>query len=183
MEVISEQIYDKFKDALEAVSGSCIKVSTDQLPATIVQLFDGLNVKDTCLVETPLMKELKVADYLKEKGIDVYTDHIRLHAETAVGGITEVDHGIAELGTVTQESDEVDARIVGTMCEYYIGIIKGSNIFDTYDDMFDYLSQLDPIPNYLGMITGPSRTADIECVSTVGVHGPLKVTIIVLEDK
>ncbi|MGO3017627.1 MAG: LutC/YkgG family protein [Anaerococcus sp.] len=182
MEVISEKLYDKFKNALEAVNGSCIKIQKSDLAQTIVQLYDGLNVKDTCLLETDLMKELKVADHLKEKGIEVFTDHIRLHAETAIGGISEVAHGIAELGSVTQESDDVDARIIATMPEYYIGVIKGSNIIDTYDQMFDYLSELDPIPNYVGMITGPSRTADIECVSTVGVHGPLKVTIIVLED-
>lgn len=182
MEAISEKRYDKFKTALESVSGSCIKVGQEDLAKTIVQLFDGLDVKDTCLVETDLFKELGVAEYLREKDIEVYTDHIRLHAETAIGGITEVQHGIAELGSVSQESDEVDARIVATMPEYYIGVIKLSNIMDTYDDMFDYISELDPIPNYFGLITGPSRTADIECVSTVGVHGPLKVTIIVLED-
>lgn len=182
MELIADKLYDKFKTALEAVDGSCIKIGKSDLAETIVQLFDGLNVKDTCLLESDLMKELKVADYLREKGVEVFTDHIRLHAETAIGGICEVDHAIAELGTVTQESDDVDARIIGTMPEYYIGVLKASTIMDTYDDMFDYLSELDPIPNYVGFITGPSRTADIECVSTVGVHGPLKITIIVLED-
>ncbi|MDD7306505.1 MAG: lactate utilization protein C [Peptoniphilaceae bacterium] len=179
---MSETIYDKFKVGLEAVNGSCLSIEKKDLADTILQLFKGLDVRDACLVDSDLMKELGVCEYLRENGIEIYTDHIRLHAEKAIGGISEVDHGIAELGSVSQESDDVDNRIVATMPEYYIGVIKESNIFDTYDDMFDYWSSLDPIPNYVGLITGPSRTADIECVSTVGVHGPLKVTIIVLKD-
>lgn len=76
-----------------------------------------------------------------------------------------------------------DGRIVATMSEYYIGIIKGSLIVPTYDDMFDILSAMPLLPNYIGFITGPSRTADIECVATVGVHGPIDVCIIVVEDE
>ena len=49
--------------------------------------------------------------------------------------------------------------------------------------MFDILSEMKTIPNYVGFITGPSRTADIECVGTVGVHGPIEVTTIVVDDE
>ena len=49
--------------------------------------------------------------------------------------------------------------------------------------MFDILSEMQKLPNYVGFITGPSRTADIECVGTVGVHGPIEVSIIVVDDE
>ena len=68
------------------------------------------------------------------------------------------------------------------MPDYYIGIVKGSTIVESYDDMFDKLSELKPFPKYVGFITGPSRTADIECVSTVGVHGPLQMSIVIVTD-
>ena len=76
----------------------------------------------------------------------------------------------------------MDARIVATMAEDYVGIVKESTIGDDYDAMFDLLCGLPELPNLVGFITGPSRTADIECVSTVGVHGPLRHNIVVVQD-
>ena len=69
------------------------------------------------------------------------------------------------------------------MSEYYIGVVKGSTIVAEYDDMFDILCALPELPNYVGFVTGPSRTADIECVGTVGVHGPLQLMAIVVDDE
>ena len=52
-----------------------------------------------------------------------------------------------------------------------------------YDDMFDILAELPELPNFVGFVTGPSRTADIECVSTVGVHGPLQMAVVIVDDE
>lgn len=134
-------------------------------------------------VETPLMKEAGVINALEEAGIKVYTDHIRLNAEKVKGGVSESQFGIANLGTMVQARDVIDERIVSTMSEYYIGIIKGSMIVPEYDDMFDIISGWPEMPNFVGFVTGPSRTADIECVSTVGVHGPLQLSIVVVDDE
>ena len=105
-----------------------------------------------------------------------------MKAETAKGGITEVQCGIADLGSVLQLGDDVDARMAAGMSEYYIGVVRLSTIVDDYDAMFDKLCAMEELPSFVGFITGPSRTADIECVSTVGVHGPLKLSILVIAD-
>lgn len=146
-------------------------------------IFTEAGIPDTCIVETPLMKEAGVINALEEAGIKVYTDHIRLNAEKVKGGVSESQFGIANLGTMVQARDVIDERIVSTMSEYYIGIIKGSMIVPEYDDMFDIISGWPEMPNFVGFVTGPSRTADIECVSTVGVHGPLQLSIVVVDDE
>ena len=168
MKSITDDLYESFKKNLESVNGNCMRTPKAELGKVF---------------ESPMLKEAGVVSSLQQNGITVHTDHIRLHAETDKGGLSEAQHGIAELGTIVQEQDDADGRMVATMSEYYIGVVKGSTIVPTYDDMFDILSGMKKIPNFVGFITGPSRTADIECVGTVGVHGPIEVSIVIVDDE
>ena len=177
-----KELFDTFSANLAGVNGTAYLTTKKDLAATIADLFAKQGLKTVCVAETPLLKELGVVDALKKAGVEVFTDHIRLHAETAQGGISETQYGIASLGSMLQVGDEVDARLVATMSEDYFGIVKASTIVNDYDAMFDIISDMKDMPNFVGFITGPSRTADIECVSTVGVHGPLRLSAIVLED-
>jgi len=183
MGMITDELYESFKTNLEAVGGSCVRTSEKELGAVIADLFKQIDIEDACVYESPMFKEAGVVQAMKDAGIETYTDHIRLHGETAKGGLSEAQYGIAELGTLVQAQNDVDGRLVAIMPEYYIGVVKGSTIVPEYDEMFDMLGALDEIPGFVGFITGPSRTADIECVSTIGVHGPLKLTAVVVDDK
>lgn len=183
MSMITDELYESFKTNLEAVGGSCVRSSKAELGKTVADLFKGIDIADVCLVQSPLFEEAGVKAAMEAAGIETHTDHIRLHGETDKGGISEAKYGIAELGTLVQASTDVDARIAAIMPEYYIGVVKGSAIVPSYDEMFFKLAELPEIPAFVGFITGPSRTADIECVSTIGVHGPLKLTAVVVDDE
>ena len=183
MSKITDALYGTFQKNLEAVNGSCARASKETLGKTIAGIFEKAGIKEACVKETPLLQEAGVVEALTAAGMTVYTDHIRLHAETVRGGVSENQYGIAELGTLVQAHDGVDERIIATATEFYVGIVRGSAIVEHYDDMFDLLSGLPELPNFVGFMTGPSRTADIECVSTVGVHGPIYLTAVVVEDE
>lgn len=178
----TDVLYERFKTNLEAVNGECYAASKADAAKVVAELFRDKGVKQTCVAETDFLRELGIVPALREAGIEVFTDHIRKNIETAAGGITEVQYGIADLGSVMQVGDEIDARICATAAADYIAIVRESTIVDDYDAMFDTLCALPELPNFVGFITGPSRTADIECVSTVGVHGPLRLYAVVVQD-
>lgn len=120
---------------------------------------------------------------MKAAGIKTDTDHFRKNAPYDKGGVTEADYGVANLGSLVQMKDDIDDRIVEIVADVYVGIIKLSKIVDDFDSMIDIMAETKPFPKFAGIITGPSRTADIECVSTVGVHGPRQYAVIVVEDE
>lgn len=178
----TDALYERFKANLEAVNGECSLAAKADAGKVVADLFQAKGIKTACVAETDFLREIGIVPALREAGIEVFTDHIRLHAETAQGGISEAQYGVADLGSILQVGDEIDARIVATMSADYFGILKESTIVDDYDAMFDVICALPEMPNFVGFVTGPSRTADIECVSTVGVHGPLRLSIVIIQD-
>ena len=98
-------------------------------------------------------------------------------------GFTFADIGIAETGTIVLNCPQEELRLATMVCEYHVCVVPKSRIVK---DGFAAEPQLQKFmlntPNYTAFITGPSRTADIERVLTIGVHGPLELHILVLED-
>ena len=178
----TDALYERFKANLEAVNGECSLAAKADAGKVVADLFQAKGIKTACVAETDFLREIGIVPALREAGVEVFTDHIRLHAETAQGGISEAQYGVTDVGSILQVGDEIDARIVATMSADYVGILKESTIVDDYDAMFDVICALPEMPNFVGFVTGPSRTADIECVSTVGVHGPLRLSIVIIQD-
>jgi L-lactate dehydrogenase complex protein LldG len=91
-----------------------------------------------------------------------------------------MDWGIANTGTLVQDASAVEKRLVSTLPMIHVAILANSKIVA---DMATVLKKLTPGASpYLSMITGPSRTADIERVLTIGVHGPGRLVIVIVGD-
>lgn len=99
-------------------------------------------------------------------------------AEARVG-ISQMDWALADTGTLVQDATAVEQRLVSTLPQVHVAIIGAGRILP---DMGAVLGRIRPEKaGYLSMITGPSRTADIERVLTIGVHGPERLVILFME--
>ena len=104
----------------------------------------------------------------------------RERAGNARIGISQVDWALADTGTLVQDATSIDKRLVSTLPEIHIALLPSNSLLP---DMAALLDNLSPQQmNYIAMITGPSRTADIERVLTIGVHGPKRLIIILVDD-
>jgi L-lactate dehydrogenase complex protein LldG len=100
-------------------------------------------------------------------------------AAQAKVGISQMDWALADTGTLVQDATRVEQRLVSTLSQVHIALIGADRFLP---DMGSVLERIKPErAGYLSMITGPSRTADIERVLTIGVHGPERLVIIVVE--
>ena len=110
-------------------------------------------------------------------------DEFRTHGAGAVAGLTGANFGIAATGTVVLESTEEAVRIATTLPEKHFVMLDPGKILRDADEAVPVLNEFhQQMPQtYLAYITGPSRTADIERVLTIGVHGPAELHILLLE--
>lgn len=100
-------------------------------------------------------------------------------------GITFVYAGIAETATVVQPCSAQCGRSVSLLPAVHIAIIDATTIVPAMRDVLkrledDRAAGVD-LASQTVFISGPSNTADIELVRVEGVHGPTKVTYIIVE--
>jgi len=129
-----------------------------------------------------LARELNLQSALIEAGISLATG-----ASPDAGiGVTRATAGVAETGSILVHLDEVDAHLLSMLPEIHVALLYQDTLVDSLEDgllVTRYLilkSCLQGRPSYLSWVTGPSRTADIERVLTIGVHGPRQLHIFLL---
>lgn len=98
-------------------------------------------------------------------------------------GITSVDWAIAETGSLAVGAwAGTQGRSVSLLPPVHIAFLSPSQILP---DLFDLFKVLEPrkndLPSNLTLITGPSKTGDIQLQLTTGVHGPGEVHAVVVE--
>jgi L-lactate dehydrogenase complex protein LldG len=104
----------------------------------------------------------------------------RESAKNAKIGITQMEWGIANTGTLAQDATKAEQRLASTLSWTHIMLLGTGNIVA---DLPAFMTKMHPsTSNYLTLITGPSKTADIERVLAIGVHGPERVVIVCVDE-
>lgn len=96
-------------------------------------------------------------------------------------GITSADYALAETGTMVMISGADQPRLLSLLPPVHIAIFKASQILVGLDELFTLLPRPAEQTSSMVMITGPSRTADIEQILVRGVHGPGEIYAIILD--
>ena len=118
-----------------------------------------------------------------KNGIELVRKNIRQYEQGVDLGITLADFAIAETGTLVINSDGEDRRLTSMISDLHVVLVHENDIRESTFDMEDDLKQMTRrAGSYTAFITGASRTADIERVLALGVHGPLELHIMILRE-
>jgi L-lactate dehydrogenase complex protein LldG len=93
--------------------------------------------------------------------------------------LTGAFSGIAETGTLMLFSAEETPTLQLFLPDFHLVVLKSSQIVGPYEHAWKRLQQKFPqgLPRNVNLITGPSRSADIEQTLLMGAHGPKKLVI------
>ncbi|HEV8264298.1 MAG TPA: lactate utilization protein [Gemmatimonadales bacterium] len=95
-------------------------------------------------------------------------------------GVTTAQWGIAETGTLVLESACERSRLVSLVPPMHVALLSTARLCPSLSDA---LARVDRASHAITLITGPSRTSDIELTLVVGVHGPQTVHVLLLEEE
>ena len=183
--VFDSRLYDEFELRARAVSAELFRVKRpDEAATVILDIVKETGAKTVASVSCPLIEASGIVDVLRGNGIAVYTEQadIAEHIGTADIGMSGVDFGIAECGSVCQDALAVETRLVSSLPPLHIAFMESRKIVPGIEDALEIISGFFTA-GYVSWITGPSRTADIERVLTIGVHGPSRFIIIAVDEE
>jgi L-lactate utilization protein LutC len=127
--------------------------------------------------------------YLAECGISTMpgirtgildVNELRDVCEKADIGITSADYALSDTGTLVMIASPAEARLVSLLPPAHIAVVPVDRLLTGLDELF----MLVPMPadqsSSMVLITGPSRTADIEQILVRGVHGPGQISVVLV---
>jgi L-lactate dehydrogenase complex protein LldG len=97
-------------------------------------------------------------------------------------GFTGTVGGIAETGGLLLMPGPAEPRLLSLVPPIHIALLRASTIQDTFWSAVKNLGWGRKLPPNALIISGPSKTADIEQTLAYGVHGPKRLTVVLVSD-
>lgn len=157
------------------------------------QLIDEYRVQIALCWEHPLLERMGLDALLAARNVRgwQYDKLVALsHAEqrqamfAADMGISSTTHALAETGTLAVFSGPGRERLATLLPPVHVAIVEASQILPDLFDLFERLDSAgaDSLPTNISLITGPSKTGDLELRLTTGVHGPRRWHVIIVRN-
>ncbi|RJP24168.1 MAG: hypothetical protein C4520_04570 [Candidatus Abyssobacteria bacterium SURF_5] len=147
------------------------------------------NIKSVVVSSDAVIRKLDLPEWGRKHNLTVLQaedctgrEHFKnmVFAE-ADAAITGADFAIAESGTLCLIHDKDQPRLISLAPIMHIALVPLERLFPVYESAIDRIFG-DPhnVPSHVTFITGPSMTADIQGVPFKGMHGPKKLTVILI---
>ncbi len=167
-----------FKKMAEKVAATVTRAaSSEAVPATVAEYLRDHNLPasarmgdDPYLVGMPWQDTQIEMRHGASDGSDIV-------------GISHAVAGVAETGTLVLTSGPDNPTTVNFLPETHIVTVRAADIAGDYETVWDTLRDRygrGILPRTVNLITGPSRSADIEQTILLGAHGPRRLHIIVV---
>lgn len=178
---------DGFRIAVEAASSRYLEVG--DWDAVIAHLSGGAGAGDgpdrasIALAPSLAAAQPDLVDRFSEAGFTVVVpdgdDPAAQVADVPVA-VVRGELAVAETGSVLIAEHALGDRVVTMLCRRLVQVVDADTIVDRLEGAADWLRERRGKPGFASLMTGPSRTADIERSLTIGVQGPDEVEVVVL---
>jgi L-lactate dehydrogenase complex protein LldG len=179
------------KGMTEAFARNCVELRTQYSPVAGVTELTGqlLELKDSAGWKLIASHHAPILDsILPSVGLPILFAEdgpATAEIERADVGITVCDALIAQTGSILLTSRSAGGRALSVLPPHHVVVARESQLLPDLPGAFELLKKTysDNYPSFITLITGPSRTGDIERILVLGAHGPRILTIFLLPDE
>jgi len=179
----------RFRDECTAAGGHAHVVADPAAAAeVVVNLLRERSVRRALLGGGPVLDALHLPARLAASGVEAVAvaflpDSDRRDAFFAAdAGISGVDYLVAETGSVVLLTRPDQPRSLSLLPPLHVAVADRSQLLPDLFDLFEarLWAERQGLPSCLSLITGPSKTGDIELRLVTGVHGPGEVHVVLI---
>lgn len=169
---------DSLRARIEALAGkSYCAASPEEARAYVASLVAG---KTAVASNAPYLAECGITALAEVSSGLTDRETLRAACASADFGITSADYALADTGTLVLFSSQEEARLISLLPPVHVAVVPRRKILTGLDELLE----MEPLPaarsSSMVLITGPSRTADIEQILVRGVHGPGELHLLVV---
>ena len=167
-----------FRTQAEAAFATVAEVeATVGVPEAVADFLRGHNLPASVRMgDDPRLRDMPWAD----TSLDVAQGPSDGHDLNAV---SHAFGGVAETGTLIMTSGPENPSTLNFLPDNHIVVVSGRDVTGDYEAMWDKVRAAygrGQMPRTVNMITGPSRSADIEQTLLLGAHGPRRLHIVIV---
>ena len=141
----------------------------------------AMNGRTAIASNAPFLRECGITDLPCVRTDVMDREELRGICASAGCGITSADYALADTGTLVMLSSSEEARMISLLPPAHIAVVPAGRILTGLDELLTILPKPADRTSSMVLITGPSRTGDIEQNLVRGVHGPGEVHLVVVE--
>ena len=159
-------------------------VSVEQLVPEVAAFLRANGCRTIAMPESPFLEKIGVYPGLVTAGFSMRKwPGMKLDEVYDVDcGVTDVYRAVAETGSLVIRSSPNHGRSLSLVPNIHVAILEPKNLVPDLVDLFEHLARDgSAAAGATHIITGPSKTADIEMNLVVGVHGPRVVQLFLLQ--
>jgi len=170
-----------FVQNFETLAGKALVVpNASAVAGALAPLLEG---KQAVASNSPYLETCGVTRLAQVRSGISDRDALRQASATADVGITSVEYALAETGTFVMFSNPSEARLISLLPPIHVAVFSSSRILANLNELLSVVPHPAEQSSSMVLITGPSRTADIEQILVRGVHGPGEIYAVIVEEK
>jgi L-lactate dehydrogenase complex protein LldG len=176
----------RFKQALVAAHAEVLSLtSSSQLSACLLELHQqhkwqsamcGIGGEWHSFIKLALADKLQLSHFSQP-----FEQHKQTLFENTQVTFTACDAGIADTGTLVLKPSAEEPRSLSLIAPCHVAVIKASQIVDNFAQLMAEQHWQQGLPSNVVLISGPSKTADIQQTLAYGAHGPSQLIVIVID--